>query len=180
MKEQQDRRRCNGGTVGAAVGVVPLAERGGSAFGGAALVNGRTFMAAAVISEGEAGDGPGGSSGDEGGCGMSAEALVTTPVAARRRVDREGQARMSSRSLLLLVRMAVGDGKDLGWNTTLKSFKIVFGISERDLQPLVVAGWVGERVARTGGKVIWITDEGNALVRGLVEWMEFQAEGGAV
>lgn len=94
-------------------------------------------------------------------------------------VRSQSQGLMTSRSLLLLTRLAVGDALEVGWNSALKSFKLSYGICENDLEPLLKAGWVDQRPGR-GGKVIWITDEGNAVVRGLVDWLKFKAEAGEV
>lgn len=110
---------------------------------------------------------------------------AATPVIRERRVDKTGQELLTSRSLFLLVRLAVGDAEVCGWNTDLKNFKLVYHINEQDLAPLVKAGWVGERLARPGAdgrqaKSIFITDAGNEMVRGLVDWMKFKAEAGEV
>lgn len=112
-------------------------------------------------------------------------ALASRPPEVReRRVDKTGQELLTSRSLFLLIRLAVGDAEECGWGTDLKSFKLVYGVNEQDLEPLVKAGWVGERESRprsAGGKrskSIYITDTGNEMVRGLVDWMKFKAEAG--
>jgi hypothetical protein len=103
-----------------------------------------------------------------------------------RRVDKTGQSLLSSRSLFLLIRLAIGDAESCGWGTDLRNFKISFGINDLDLEPLVQAGWIGERVSRpssTGGKTnksIFITDTGNDVVRGLLSWLKLQADGEVV
>jgi hypothetical protein len=83
--------------------------------------------------------------------------------------------------LFLLIRLAVGNAEASGWGTDLKNFKLVYGVSEKDLTPMVKAGWVGERLSRPGAggrqtKSVYITDAGNEMVRGLVEWMKYKAE----
>ena len=106
---------------------------------------------------------------------------MSVPALLDRRVDKTGQGLLTSRSLFLLIRLAVGNAEAVGWGTDLKAFKLSYEVNEQDLEPLVTAGWVGERVSRPGAngkcaKSIFITDTGNEMVRGLVEWMKFKAE----
>ena len=107
----------------------------------------------------------------------------TTPpnTPAHRRVDKTGQSLLTSRSLFLLIRLAIGDAEVCGWGTDLRNFKISFSINDLDLEPLVNAGWIGERLSRpstVGGKTaksIYITDAGNDVVRGLLAWLKLEA-----
>lgn len=98
-----------------------------------------------------------------------------------RRVDKTVEPLLTSRSVFLLIRLAIGNAEVCGWGTDLRNFKISFEINELDLEPLVKAGWVGERLSRpssVGGKQaksIYITDAGNDVVRGLLAWLKLEA-----
>jgi hypothetical protein len=102
------------------------------------------------------------------------------PQVQDRRVDKTGQALLTSRSLFLLIRMAISDAVESGWGTDLRNFKISFGVNDLDLEPLVNAGWIGERLSRpstAGGKQaknIFITDSGNDAVRELLAKLKLE------
>lgn len=112
---------------------------------------------------------------------MDGGGSLNAPALLGRRVDKTGQGLLSSRSLFLLIRLAVGDAEAVGWGTDLKAFKLSYEVNEQDLEPLVKAGWVGERESRPAAngkraKSVFITDTGNEMVRGLVDWAKFKAE----
>lgn len=101
---------------------------------------------------------------------------ASLPIEVRdRRVDKTGSERLSSGSLMLLLKLALSDGAECSWSAQLKTFKLLHNISEPDLKPLVSAGWVGQRGGRKGGTTIWITDAGNALARKLRDFAEAEA-----
>ncbi len=113
----------------------------------------------------------------DGGAARSGGEALTVATFGNQRRDRTGAAMLSSRSVLLLMRLAVTDS-ECTWGTMLKVFRQTFGITDEDLVPLVEAGWVARRGAHGAVKVS-MTDRGNEVVRGLIAWMGLQSEGGA-
>lgn len=89
---------------------------------------------------------------------------------------RQGREFLSIGSLALLVRLAASDQRRrVSWKE-LSSFRSTYDVTESDLLPLVSKGWVSRLPSRdTSGHSLSITEEGQTLVRRLVEWLRMEA-----